>query len=773
MSDAPLESGKSGGVFETRDDAGKGQIGLVRLWLSAIRLASEDEKDWRKAADDVGRIYRGANDPDKPSFNILFSNTETIRSAVYNSVPVPDIRRRFSDDDEAGKVAGQVVERAVSYSVDTHDFDGEMKAAVKDAVLQGRGVTRVRYEPTVDADAGTAHEAVGIEHVQWRDFRHGPSQRWDGVPWVAFRHLLTREQVTALSPKIGATVPLDMRSDGSEVKSGQQDEAPSDVFKRLLVWEIWDKEQREVLFIAPSYSNGPLAREDDPLKLVEFFPIPRPLYAIENTDSMVPVEPYRLYRALAEELDTITKRINAIVKVIKWRGIRAITENDAAFTRLDEAKDGELVPAESAIMFAQAGGLDKAIWLMPIEQAVNVVRELYLAREQIKQTIFEITGIADILRGSTNAGETATAQRIKAQWGSLRISDLQNEAARYARDLIRLMTEIICTRFDWPTLSTMTQTKLPTQAEKQAAMAMMQMQQQQMQQQGQGQQPQQPPPMPEFMDKPTVEEVEQIIRSDVLRCYRIDVETDSTIRADVTRQQENVAQFVQGFAAFVAAVGPAVEARVMPLDVATDLLTGFARVFKLGRQAEDALERLGKQGQQPQQPQADPQAGADAAKMMLEQSKLEATSAEAQDRLSLDSQKMQQEGAIKKQELALREREIAMQERAQEQDFALRGEELQVKSALDAAKIEDGQKARQEQSVATEQQRRDAGLPPNTYEEDVKEVVEALRVLAEAMAAVAQEQNRQTAAILEVLSAPKQVVRGKSGRVEGVRTVLN
>ena len=51
--------------------------------------------------------------------------------------------------------------------------------------------------------------------------------------------------------------------------------------------------------------------------------------------------------------------------------------------------------------------------------------------------------------------------------------------------------------------------------------------------------------------------------------------------------------------------------------------------------------------------------------------------------------------------------------------------------------------------------------------------MEALRVLAEAMAAVAQEQNRQTAAILEVLSAPKQVVRGKSGRVEGVRTVLN
>jgi len=475
MSDAG-EAGKTGGVFETRADAGKGASGLVRLWMTAIRLASEDEKDWRKAADDASRIYRGAAEQrQQVAFNILYSNTETIRSAVYNSPPIPDVRRRYGDDDEAGRVAGQVVERALFYAIDTHDFNGEIKAAVKDAALVGRGVTRVRYAPMLDADQGTAYERVMTEHVQWADFRRGPGRRWTDVPWIAFRHLLTREQVIELSPRVGATVPLDMRSDGAEVKAGKDDE-PSDVFKRLLVWEVWDKDKREVLFIAPSWSEGPLAREADPLKLEGFWPIPRPLMAIEATDSLIPVEPYRLYKTQAEELDTVTRRINAIVKVIKWRGIRAGGSNDGAMQRLMDASDGELVPAEDAIAFATQNGLDKSIWMMPIEQAIAVVTQLYEARERIKQTIYEITGIADILRGATEAQETATAQQIKAQWGSLRIQDLQAEAARHARDLIRLMAEIICTRFDWQTLSEMTQTNLPTMQQKQAMQAMLQQQ---------------------------------------------------------------------------------------------------------------------------------------------------------------------------------------------------------------------------------------------------------------------------------------------------------
>jgi hypothetical protein len=71
----------------------------------------------------------------------------------------------------------------------------------------------------------------------------------------------------------------------------------------------------------------------------------------------------------------------------------------------------------------------------------------------VKQTIYEVTGISDIVRGASKANETATAQQIKGQWAGLRISTRQKRFADFARDLIRLKAEVIAERFDPQTLS--------------------------------------------------------------------------------------------------------------------------------------------------------------------------------------------------------------------------------------------------------------------------------------------------------------------------------
>jgi hypothetical protein len=66
-------------------------------------------------------------------------------------------------------------------------------------------------------------------------------------------------------------------------------------------------------------------------------------------------------------------------------------------------------------------------------------------------------------------------------------------------------------------------------------------------------------PWEEIADSPTREEVFALLRSDVTRSYRIDVESDSTIRADLTRSQETMTKFMQSVSQFIAAVGPAVQ----------------------------------------------------------------------------------------------------------------------------------------------------------------------------------------------------------------------
>ena len=94
--------------------------------------------------------------------------------------------------------------------------------------------------------------------------------------------------------------------------------------------------------------------------------------------------------------------------------------------------------------------------MWPVEKLIVVLRELYEAREQAKRVIYEITGISDIIRGSTVASETATAQQIKSQWGTLRLKRLQKEVQRYARDLLRMMLEIASKKFSEATFAQMT-----------------------------------------------------------------------------------------------------------------------------------------------------------------------------------------------------------------------------------------------------------------------------------------------------------------------------
>src|SRR6267154_4240383 len=95
----------------------------ARIWKKELQLASKREKEWRDAAEKVVKRYR-AEEKKKGNVAILWSNTETLRPAIYNSRPNPDVRRRFRDADPVGKAVSEVLERSLMVMVDgdaTHD----------------------------------------------------------------------------------------------------------------------------------------------------------------------------------------------------------------------------------------------------------------------------------------------------------------------------------------------------------------------------------------------------------------------------------------------------------------------------------------------------------------------------------------------------------------------------------------------------------------------------------------------------------------------------
>lgn len=702
---------------------------LVRLWLDALEIASKEESDWRERAQKVVDQYRqSSSDPndrtqESRKFNILYSNIETTIPALYNSTPAPDVRRRFNDPDPIAKAVCDITERSLSYSIDSYDFDSTIAHAVKDMELVGRGVTRVRYQPYVQGDQ-IAGEEVLCEHVPWKHYRRGPASRHDELPWEAFELFLTRGELEKLSPELGSKVSLDCEAGG--VLDKRDGRNIPEIYKRARVWEIWDKESRQVLFISTGYKDAPLAVIPDPLGIVGFFCTPRPLYAITSSDSLKPVIPFEQYKSQADELERVSQRILVLTEAVK---ARALYDGRMAgeMSRLEDADDADNVPIENIAMFADGSKLADHIAWYPIEAITAALEKLYIARDQIKQTIYEITGISDILRGETQASETATAQQIKQNWGSLRIQIKQREIQRYVRDLFRIKSELIASKFQWQTITMMTGLNFPPMAVKQQA--------QQFAQSGQ-------PVPPEFQDvlsKPSQEEVEQLFRNDLMRGFRIDIESDSTIRADQTRNQQNMSLFLQGTAQYAAAMGPLVMAHPDILSVVMEVYSAFARNFKLGKQAEDALDGIADQAKAAAQ-QPPPNAEEEKAKAEIELKKQE-----TEGKLKLAQEESQAKIQLQREDMAAR-RDMDMQKMAG--DHALARE----KTHLDAMVKAESAASESEDDDSAEAPKRSGGSG----------------IAAAALIPLMTELTKQ----LKMSNAPKRIVRDQNGQAVGVEPMV-
>lgn len=703
------------------DDVGKGDGGmsadelrrLGQKWLTRIKASEKREKAWIDNAGEARKAYLADRESQEDGkvyqFNILHSNIETIVPAVFNSAPVPDIRERFRTGPHTPESAtavglSHVLERAISVQVDDGALETEMEDMTTDALLAGRGVIRVRFDADEAVDEMgqpmVTGERLTYEAVAWSDYREGPAKRWKDVPWVAFQHCLPWEEVQRIQdPELKEKLAV----------SGDQGDEP-DGDSDTHIWEIWCKATGKVYMIVRE-TGDILSMTDDPMGLSGFFPCPKPVQPIGITGSRTPVAPFTIYKALAEELETITRRIKAITSGLKVRGF--IVGNAADIEALSMEGDNTLIPIANMEGMAATGGLDKAISWWPVDKAIQVMRELYISRDQCKAMIYEVTGISDIVRGQGSAQETATAQEIKSQWGSIRIRKLQRQIERCAREVFVLSAEIINSKFSPMTLQRMTGI----------------------------------PMTPEIM----------AMINQPLDAYRIDVESDSTVRADLSRRKGEMGEFLQGTASFFSTMAPLVGQAPELAAPVSEIYASFARQFNLGKQAEDALERMAETAKQPRPQQQGP---------TPEQMKMQADAAALQAKMEMEGQLKQAEFGLKREETAaniqlereklmanveLKREEIAMKREGKGADTSIRigGDDgsaavevlMQGLSGLMAA-IQQGQ-----------QMAADSGAAQTT--------------------ALVQEIQRGNAGVVAAMLAPKEVIRDANGRPVGVQTRVN
>jgi hypothetical protein len=775
---------------------------------------------WEKRSEKILKRYRGPTPSETGNtgakFNILWSNVQTLVPATFSKLPQPDVSRRFKDQDPVGRVASMLLERSLEFEI-THytDYRSTLRQCVYDRFLGGRGTAWIRYEPHFkgaqedestkteksDGDQITEdtqdspveeqidYECAPIDYVHWKDFGHDVARTWEEVTKVWRRVYMSED---AVKERFGDEIAKGLSYDATPEGLNKADRtAQSEMKKQAVIIELWCKTEGKAYWFSKSMKKI-LDEKDDPLKLQDFFPCPRPLYSTLTNESLVPVPDFTLYQDQAKTLDLLQDRASGLAEMLQVKGTydASVPELARLFT---EGVNGQLIPGKNWAAFAEKNGMKGSLSLVdltPIAAALQTCQEAFKTETE---RVYEITGISDIIRGQTAASETATAQQIKGQYASLRLRSMQDEVARFATECLQLKAQVICSKYTPQTIAAISaadqlnETDKPLVFTAAPAPAQPGMPAQNM---AMGQPEPQPtgPAMALLIGQDRLQNPEAD-SPNPMRSFRIEVAADTLVQLDEEAEKKSRMEFVQNTGAFLEKALPVVQASPAAGPLVLELLGFGVRGFKIGKgiegQIDAAVDMLKKAAQTPKPTPPDPTV----VKAQMDQQTEQA-------RLAHDQQVQQAEDAHQQAEAAakykLQEQEsqlthqrelakIAAQERAdQRQDSFNRWKveadnaraivvaEISAKSAMDTALVSAEAAANKE--VQDDLGDAGAGEAAATTKRRTKPI-EALSKMHKESMDTHGKTLEAIAGIAKSLSAPKRLVRGPDGKAVGVETV--
>jgi len=752
-------------------------------WYNCIAQYERTFKEWEGRSDKITKRYRddsrSRNNPNA-KFNILWSNVQTITPAVFARLPRPDVSRRFRDNDPIGRVASMMLERALEYEIEHYgDYSSAMKQSVQDRLLGGRGTAWVRYEPhivgqeagmgegapddgyqiTEDIDEAETeggiyreneerieYECAPVDYVHWRDFGLTVARTWEEVTAVWRKVYMGRPAlVERFGEELGGQIPLDTKPETSKSFNEKMGEGA----KEACVYEIWDKTSGQVLWLSKSMGKI-LDTRDDPLQLENFWPCPKPLFSTLTTDSLIPVPDFVLYQDQARQLDTLADRIDGFIQALKVRGVYDASE--PSLQRLfTEGDNNALLPIKNYAAFSEKGGMVGAINLVDIGPIAAALQSSYQAMDQVKGQIYEIMGIADIQRGQTDPNETLGAQIIKSNNASGRLKTMQHAVVDFATALLQIKAQIICQHFTDDTIVKIS-----------GAMQLS---------------PQ---------DQALIPQALQLLKDEPAKNFRIEVTTDSMIYQDEEQEKQDRVQFLTAVSQFMQTALPVANTAPELTPLLMEMLKFGVTAFKAGKGMEGLIdETADKFRQQAKQMEGQPKPPTPEQQkmqmqMQIEQAKMQAAQAKAQQDMALEQQRMQMQMELEKakQEYQAQENNLKFRledERNQRQaEMEMRVAQMKMNTERNTqvllAHINNGAKIEVARIGSDESTGEEAYL---TEQAMAASMEHPLKPIADA---ISQSNEQMTLALGDLVNSinqnqnrPKQVVRGADGKIIGVQ----
>ena len=547
-------------------------------WAKEIAASKKWLQKWHARAKTIERKYllaeqdanAGSNGRDTSRFPLFWSNVQTTIAAMYGQIPKVEVdRANFDPGDDAARVAALILERIFQFEAD--DLENSpyyvMQDCILDRLVAGLGVSWARYEFTskefpiagvLDEQGGQlmipiiTEERAPLDYVRWSDFLFSPCKRWQERRWVARRVPMTGEALRKRFGPAAAGVPMALKSTSTTRASSDDDPLRALTEDMADVWEIWCGTTQWAYWYVQGHDKL-LDAKQDPLKLQDFFPVRRPLCATTLTKAYIPKPDYDYARSQYDELDLIVARTGLLTEALKLVGVYDKAA-DGVQRMLNQATMNQLIPVDNWAMFAEKGGIKGQVDWMPLDMVVATLTYLTQRKQTLSQEVFELLGISDIQRGMAQTKETATTQRLKAQFGSARGARGSEEVARFVTDNYRMRAEIICKHWQPNTIKEVSQIdKTP--------------------------------------DAQMADEAIKLLKTDPSVAMRVKISADNVTAPDWELEKGQRVEFLSAVSGFIQASLPMVQATPSAGPFVIQMLQWTASGFKAGKQIEGVLDQ--------------------------------------------------------------------------------------------------------------------------------------------------------------------------------------
>jgi hypothetical protein len=525
-----------------------------RFYLQEIEAYKTSTDSWYNKATKIVDFYK--NKTGTVRYNIEWSTVETFKPLIYSATPKVVVERRIKSQDPVSRVASEGLQRATQYQMSCQPFDTTMRSVRDDRLLPGRGSAWVVYDPTFTSDSQgeeqLSHELAVVKYIYWQNFGYNICKSWEDVRIVWYKDYFSKAQI---EKTFGKEIATDLNY--TEIKNEHESVLTTSKthLKFAEVYEIWDKETGKQIFLVKDEQSKIIGEKKAPLSLHGFFPCPKPLFATLTSDINIPQPDFLIAEQLAIDIDLVSQRAALAAEAIKSVGLTSKEAYNLGLKQMYDSKTNQIIPIDNFMALRQQGGQGNLIEWMPIKEAAEVLASLMQTKAQYEQDYYKIRGVSDILRGATNPYESGKSQQLKSEFAGQRLSEYQKAMQEFCADVVQIMAEITAEKFSDENIAAL------------ADVANMSPEDQQI--------------FPYALAS---------LRDDLVRGYKITIETDSTIAADDAAEKQAMNEYLSSFGQFASQAVPLLQMLPQLQPAVVEMLKMTSRKYRAGRTLEGILE---------------------------------------------------------------------------------------------------------------------------------------------------------------------------------------